>query len=239
LSVKQDSNLYRYVGNSPTQQVDPSGLRTEIYVHSGHNWYGHTAININGQVYTFGRYAGAQVLKGTSGVKSEGYLYIVSEEYYLNANRFTDARDTIHRYNVDLTSQEERQAVQYFQNLFENESLSGRDSYLGRSGQSSRGHGRILNSNHTYDLTKNNCTTLTLDVLPSRIRNSIKDAMNAVESSSSDYGDYPPQISGPQRGPTHPQNAYFSPPSLDIVLSSGVSSLITQLSDIQPGNRKY
>ena len=47
---------YVYCGNNPTNFVDPDGCETKIYVHKGAHWYGHSALNVNGVVYTYGRY---------------------------------------------------------------------------------------------------------------------------------------------------------------------------------------
>jgi RHS repeat-associated protein len=163
-----DANLYRYVFNSPMNFTDPSGLRTEIYIHSGKNWYGHTAININGTVYTFGRYEGAQAKPMTRGVKGEGYFYIVNERYYLNNKSFTPPEDRVARYQIQLTPEEERRLAQRYRELFEKATKPKTDNILGRDGFSSQAHGRKLKDN--YHLLANNCTTIITSFLPQRVQ---------------------------------------------------------------------
>lgn len=114
-----DSNLYRYVGNSPIGYIDPSGLEAEIYVHSGGHWYGHVAINVNGKVYTFGRYSKYAGVPHTGGAISEhGDLYIVPEVAYLGNDKFTSPRDTVQRWRINLSTEEERSVVKFFESRY-------------------------------------------------------------------------------------------------------------------------
>jgi RHS repeat-associated protein len=72
-------NLYGYVANHPALGVDPSGLYTEILTFgpAGHrkSSFGHTAVNINGTVYSF----------------TEKGWYTDSFERYMTLNGFRSA----------------------------------------------------------------------------------------------------------------------------------------------------
>jgi RHS repeat-associated protein len=51
-------NLFAYVGNAPTNFIDPSGLYVDVYVWdpvgSGRSSFGHITVDVNGTVYSFG-----------------------------------------------------------------------------------------------------------------------------------------------------------------------------------------
>jgi RHS repeat-associated protein len=224
----QDANTYRYSENSPTNFIDPSGLRTEIYIHQGKNWYGHAAINVNGIVYTFGRYDGAQAKPRTLGTKGEGYFYVVTENYYLNSKAFTDPLDEVLRYQLNLSPQEERQVDQCFQNIFQNESRQGTDLFLGQQGQSSQAHGRILKDR--YEFLGNNCTTTTLNCLPIRVQNQIVIA-NMNMQARTDSGDG-------LLAPLAFQARMISPPQLSTLLNGFVEG-VSSLPAIPKGTRRY
>lgn len=72
-------NLYNYVGNGPVAGVDPTGLYTEIITFApagyGKSSFGHTAVNINGTIYSFGE-------KG---------WYTDSFDHYMKLNNFRSA----------------------------------------------------------------------------------------------------------------------------------------------------
>jgi RHS repeat-associated protein len=106
-----DENLYRYVFNSPTNYVDPSGLETTIYIHTGGSWHGHSATNVNGTVYTFGRYGNYNPT--SAGLKGDGILYAVPEDYYLNNPRFTGDTATVQRWSLDLSPEDEQAIVDF------------------------------------------------------------------------------------------------------------------------------
>ncbi len=56
--IRQGPNLYSYVGSDPINLTDPLGLYTEVItfapVGHGKSSFGHTAVNINGTIYSFG-----------------------------------------------------------------------------------------------------------------------------------------------------------------------------------------
>jgi RHS repeat-associated protein len=228
-----DANLYRYVGNRPTQFIDPSGLRTEIYIHEGKNWYGHTAINVNGLVYTFGRYDGTRPSRGTGGAIGEGYMYITKEDYYLKSKIFTNSEDQVHRYSLNLTSREEQEISKYFQNIFDGGTKPKTDKYFERQDHSSKAHGRILKDNYNFLL--NNCTTIIIDSLPTRVR---KAFVKSLRGSS-----IPININEPLLRIADFERAKFSPPDLKKFLDdrddSIPNSLLKKIKTIPQGKRLY
>jgi RHS repeat-associated protein len=74
-----DFNLYRAVANNATNWVDPWGLLTELITFSpvgyGKSSFGHTAINLNGMIYSFGE-------KG---------WFMEQKSDYMRRNNFRDA----------------------------------------------------------------------------------------------------------------------------------------------------
>ena len=60
IEAVDDPHLYRYANNDPIRGWDPLGLFTELLTFSpvgcGKSSFGHTAININGTVYSFGEH---------------------------------------------------------------------------------------------------------------------------------------------------------------------------------------
>jgi RHS repeat-associated protein len=110
-----DENLYRYVFNSPTNYVDPSGLETTIYIHTGGAWHGHSATNVNDTVYTFGRYGNYNPT--SAGLKGDGILYAVPEDYYLNDPSFTGDTATVQRWSLDLSPEDEQAIVDFYEGL--------------------------------------------------------------------------------------------------------------------------
>ncbi|HYH05001.1 MAG TPA: RHS repeat-associated core domain-containing protein, partial [Bacillota bacterium] len=84
-------NWYGYCNGNPIKYVDLDGQKTTIYIHSGENIFGHTAINVNGNVYSFGRYNGMYSSSEGSRLpgrlaqfnpSGEGILFSVSEKTY-------------------------------------------------------------------------------------------------------------------------------------------------------------
>jgi RHS repeat-associated protein len=85
------SHLYRYAENDPIHGWDPLGLFTELLtfcpVGNGRSSFGHTAININGTVYSFGE----------RGWHTESFAD------YMARNSFRDANGQV----LDLSSEQE------------------------------------------------------------------------------------------------------------------------------------
>jgi len=147
--------------------VDPDGLRTTIYIHSGENLWGHTAINVNGTVYSFGRYG---EIWGSSyrpsSPSGEGILFAVSEKTYFNDSFFGAHTSNIQEYDLKLTAKQEAGIVGFFKNQIDN----GTSVSIKDSNGISRNAFKLEND---YNLFTNNCTTLTLDSLPNNIRGAI------------------------------------------------------------------
>ncbi|MBE9137977.1 VCBS repeat-containing protein [Nodosilinea sp. LEGE 07088] len=154
-----DGNLYGYVGNSPTIAVDPSGLETLIYHHE--SFPGHLAIDVDGTVFTYGRYR-PQPNTSSLGAIGDGVLYMIPREQYLRPNNTFRGEDvSIERWRLNYTEQEEEeeQIKSFFRKLFNGGApvnsieLDNGTDYVGV---------RI----DRYNLLGNNCTTITLDSLP-------------------------------------------------------------------------
>jgi RHS repeat-associated protein len=149
-----DTKLYGYCGNDPLNIIDPSGLRTSIYIHSGENIYGHTALNVNGTVYTFGRYNSNNVW-GPLGSSGEGVLHRVSERDYFNIYA---GNSNVTAFDIDFSECDESGITSFLNNLYSN-GISDIET----------GGKNIGN----YNLFTNNCTTLTISALPKRLRNQL------------------------------------------------------------------
>lgn len=237
--IQGNPALYRYVFNSPTNFTDPSGLRTEIYVHSGKTWYGHVAININGTVYTYGRYGDARAKPRTGGMIGEGYFYLVSEQFYLNSENFTPKEDTVTRFQIQLKPEEEKKIQRYLNNLYEKATQPNTTQLVGEyknarkpnSGKyisgGAEGEGRILRGN--YNFLINNCTTFTLNLLPNRVQIQLGNIRTGVSFMNPDRGalNLLPNI---------------SPPALDNFLRNGgrqKPNLIRELPKVPPLRRSF
>lgn len=144
--VEEFHSPYVYCINNPVICVDPDGKRVEIYVHSGVSIYGHTAINVNGTVYSYGMY-GENNERYSSNLKGEGVLYTFSEEMYIEKKL---PKDTITRFNVKYTPEQEEQIVKFFEDLNAN-------------GTPHRDGGMEVDN---YSVVINNCTTKTIASLP-------------------------------------------------------------------------
>ncbi|WP_342596957.1 RHS repeat-associated core domain-containing protein [Cyanobacterium aponinum UTEX 3222] len=153
-------NLYGYVDNNPVSNVDPSGLDTRIYIHVGGAWYGHTAIDVNGTVYTYGRYQTNNPPR-SAGLKGDGVLYKVPRHDYLTpGGGFRGDNVSIDRWSIDFSDDEEKQIIDFFNDLYSN---SAKLSQVLTLPSGRRLLGAIVGD---YSFTFDNCTTLTLQSLP-------------------------------------------------------------------------
>ncbi|MFM7858639.1 MAG: RHS repeat-associated core domain-containing protein, partial [Pseudanabaena sp.] len=145
---------YSYTNANPINRIDPSGLETTIYVHSGARWYGHAAIDVNGTVYTFGRYGERNENTSLGGLNGDGYLYMVPRYHYLSTSPFTATSDTVSRYSLKMTKSEEKHIVDFYERLYS-------------SGTNPRDQGGFIGVRiGEYQFLANNCTSLILQSLP-------------------------------------------------------------------------
>jgi RHS repeat-associated protein len=226
-----DRNLTRYVRNNAVNAVDSSGLVTETYIHSGSHIYGHTAINVNGTVYTFGRYPGAEAVRYTGGTIGEGILYKVDEQYYLNSKKFTDPLDTVNRYRLNLSPEEEEQVVKNFEDLFNNQAKKGTDIFSPTSDHRVpvMAHGRKLKQN--YNILSNSCNTTTLLNLPQRVQTQL--SIRAVQTGNNLALKSPPNLDILLSTYTYPRNTY------ELIFGTDKSLQIERIQPINPGERQY
>ncbi len=93
-------NLYGYVSNNPINLWDPLGLLTEIItfdpVGKGKSSFGHTAINLNGMIYSFGE---------------KGWFVELTSTYMVR-NSFRNATGQ----ELNLTTEQEQQLEQAIKN---------------------------------------------------------------------------------------------------------------------------
>jgi RHS repeat-associated protein len=142
-------NKYLYANGNSVNAIDPSGYKTTIFIHSGTHPYGHAAIDVNGTVYTFGRYV--ETNTSLYGLNADGYLFKVPEYNYLSNSKFTPLTDSVDRYSLSLPPYVEQRIVDYYEKLY----------FLG-SNQSAYGGqlGRVVSN---YQFLFNNCTTSILN----------------------------------------------------------------------------
>ncbi|WP_425215196.1 RHS repeat domain-containing protein [Tumidithrix helvetica] len=140
-----DANLYRYVGNSATNAIDPFGLWTIIYIFSAtsggvseSNPFGHTAIAINGTYYNFNK---------------EGLDRSNGDQFYMN---YSLVGVPIRRYQLDFSKDEEDKIAAYLDRLYFNAPIPK------KNGIEQRARPLPLRD---YDLSSNNCTTVTIEAL--------------------------------------------------------------------------
>jgi RHS repeat-associated protein len=148
-------NKYLYANGNAVNAIDPSGFETIIYAHSGANWYGHAAIEVNGTVYSFGRY-GDNSNSTLGGLNGDGYLYKVPRFHYLITPMFTAASDTVSRYSLKMTKSEEKHIIDFYERLYSSGTNPlTKNGFIGvRIGE--------------YQFLANNCTSLILESLPLR-----------------------------------------------------------------------
>jgi hypothetical protein len=160
-----DTNFYRYVFNNPGSFIDPFGLETKIYIHQG-SFPGHVAIDVDGTVYTFGRYGEISGSSAKVGSGGDGILYRVPRDEYLrHGGSFVGENAFVEAWKLPLTEQEERGIVDIFEEYLTNENLPDRQAQSGARGK------RIKD----YNLLWDSCVSITRRSLPNGL---IKDALN-------------------------------------------------------------
>jgi hypothetical protein len=140
---KDGLNWYAYANDNPLIFVDPDGRQVTLYIHSGDNLHGHVAINVNGTVYSYGRYG--EMDRITSGLTGEGILRTYSEKDYLEKSKTS----TIAQFDLKMSKAQEKSIEKYFQDKIS-------------SGTPKSGGYEI----DKYNIRTNNCTTTTIKSLP-------------------------------------------------------------------------
>ncbi len=135
---------YVYCANNPIMLVDPDGKKTELYVHSGGSPTGHVALNVNGTVYSYGRYNPDAL--SSCGLKGDGILREYPEKEYLTQY---NKRDDIEVFSLKYSPEQEQQIVNNFNNLKANKPASSKGVKV-----------------DNYKVTLNNCTTTVINALP-------------------------------------------------------------------------
>ena len=108
-------NLFSYTSNTPIDFIDPLGLLTEVIV-SGGTWYGHVTININGTVYSNGRYNPESA--HSFGMKGDNVMAVQDHATYVNYYKNKGRNST--GYILDVSPAEEQKIQQYFNDLIKN-----------------------------------------------------------------------------------------------------------------------
>jgi len=108
-------NPYTYTSNNPINATDPLGLLTEVIV-TGGNWYGHAAININGTVYSSGRYNPDSA--NSFGMKGDNIMLVQEHSNYVNYYK-NKGRNSA-GYILDISPADEQKIKKYFDDLIKN-----------------------------------------------------------------------------------------------------------------------
>ena len=141
--------------NDPVNFVDPDGAKTTMYVHSAGSYIGHVAININGTVYSYGRYyvsdANPTRVHGTIG---GGVLIMKPENEYLADYSI---KDNISKYSIKYSAKQEAEMASRYMTAY--------NSGIPLTGEA-EGKGMLINE---YNLISQNCATTMIDFLPSRV----------------------------------------------------------------------
>jgi RHS repeat-associated protein len=206
-----DFNLSRYVENSPINGTDPFGLETIILIHSGTHWYGHTALEVNGTVYTFGRYEG-----------KNGLLFSVPTNRYYDQDEdvpyFTPKSDSVSRYKINTSPEEEKKIENYFRTLGSKGQTHKAETPQYRKlpvkailgGYEPMLQGALLDN---YNFLANSCNTKTL----SSLKYGIGERFNSLFEIPVWYGDkwYGSEDIYPARGLGSDALRFTSPPDLN------------------------
>jgi len=140
-------NTYSYANQNPIKYIDPLGLLTQVHI-GGNSWYGHAATNINGTVYSSGRYPVPGQSPSLGGLVGPNVLVTRSNSGYLAAHPTTTT------YTLNLTAQQEASLSRYYQNL-----ISQSASHPNRS------NWHVLPNN--YSFVGNNCSSTVVNGLES------------------------------------------------------------------------
>jgi len=90
-------------------------LLTEVIV-TGGKWYGHAAININGTVYSSGRYNPDSA--HSFGMKGDNIMLVQKHSNYVNYYKNRGRNST--GYVLDVSPAEEQKIQEYFDDLIKN-----------------------------------------------------------------------------------------------------------------------
>ena len=122
--------------------------------------FGHIAIEVDGKVYTYGRYGETF---NSAGTKGEGILLIVDKGDYLN---YYQKNTTVREFVLNLSEDKEEQIKKYFTEIQKNYN----DTF---TSPTRNWKGYKLNSKYNYDLTKLNCTIITINSLNTALNEKI------------------------------------------------------------------
>lgn len=122
--------------------------------------FGHIAVEVDGKVYTYGRYGETF---NSAGTKGKGNLLIVDKDDYLN---YYQKNTNVREFVLNLSEDKEEQIKKYFTEIQKN--------YNDTFTTSTRNwKGYKLNSKYNYDLTKLNCTIITIHSLNTALNEKI------------------------------------------------------------------
>ncbi|MDR2879183.1 MAG: hemagglutinin repeat-containing protein, partial [Fusobacteriales bacterium] len=140
--------------------------KSTIYYHP--HKVGHIAIEVDGVVYSYGRYGdtwsslgnssgnthggNSSNSSGLSETSGEGVLVVIAKDKYIESYTVTK-NEKVYAYDLNLSREEERNIVRFYGNLIANKTVE-----IGRS--NSGGVAYTLNESEKYTITGNNCTTM-------------------------------------------------------------------------------
>jgi len=150
---------YLYCENDPVNAVDPTGLVTEILVHTWQGirkpagYVGHSAIRLSDTVYSFGRYGASKYDTVAPGIllKMPYNSYKRYEQDHFNRKTYA--------YKLSLTKKQEIRVRNHI------EGLIGKGKQEKWTLDSRKYPGKRYRLRSNYHLYNNNCTTFILDAL--------------------------------------------------------------------------